>query len=189
MIEAFTSLKNHFLIAMPNLNDTYFEKTVTFICEHNEEGAMGILINVPLGIKQSELFEHLEIDYNPHDESCTVFEGGPVEQSHGFVLHGTTSEQKWRSSLNLGGGISITTSEDILESIGQNKLDEAHFIALGYAGWDEGQIEQELAENSWLAVKAEPAIMFNTPVEKRWDAAMRLLGIDPSLISNFQGHA
>jgi len=182
------SFKNYLLIAMPSLNDSYFEKTVTYICEHNQDGAMGIVINMPMGLNESELFDHLEITA---DESCKetpVYEGGPVEQGHGFVLH-KSCQQEWRSSLELGTGITITTSEDILKSIGKKEGPEKHIIALGYAGWDQGQLEQEIADNSWLLVEANPEILFETPSEKRWEAATRLLGIEPFQISNIQGHS
>lgn len=191
MTETAPSYKNHFLIAMPRLNDSYFEKTVTYLCEHNEDGAMGIVVNMPLSLSENELFEHLKITADGSEPAATnetlVFEGGPVEQSHGFVLH-ESDQVNWRSSLNLGNGISITTSEDILEALANHKGPQKHLIALGFAGWSEGQLEQEIADNSWLLVEAKPEIIFDTPTEKRWDAATRLLGIEPSQLSDFQGH-
>ncbi len=196
MTESVPSYKNYFLIAMPRLNDSYFEKTVTYLCEHNQDGAMGIVVNMPLGLSESELFEHLKIEgktdselqSGPELKKALVFEGGPVEQSHGFVLH-ESEHSDWRSSLNLGNGISITTSEDILQALASKSGPKKHLIALGFAGWGKGQLEQEIADNSWLLVEAKPDIIFDTPTEKRWEAATRLLGIEPSQLSDFQGHS
>jgi putative transcriptional regulator len=185
---AFTNLTNHFLIAMPGLQDPNFEKSVTYICEHSEEGAMGIVINHPLNIPVSEILKQLDIEEIANDVSnASIYLGGPVNGERGFVLHehGT----RWDSTLDIENGISVTTSRDILEAIASGNGPARTLIALGYAGWAGGQLEQELAENAWLAVPADKAIIFDLPPEQRWDAAAADLGVDLSLLTTDAGHA
>ncbi|WMS85888.1 YqgE/AlgH family protein [Pleionea litopenaei] len=183
----FVSLKNHFLIAMPNLDDPNFFRSVTLLCEHNEEGAMGIVINHPTEVTTSELLDHLEIQVAPDFHERPVLAGGPVQTDRGFVIHHGTNA--WQSSLAVGEHITITTSQDILEALPQQAdLDDA-FIALGYAGWGPGQLEAELAENAWLSVPADPSILFATDVAERWQKAAALIGIDISQISSLSGNA
>lgn len=182
------SLKDHFLLAMPTLSEGIFSHSITYICEHGESGAMGIVINQPLELSVGEIFEHLQID-SPRDFGDEpVLAGGPVQIDHGFVLHRGHSDS-WEASLKVTGEITLTTSRDILRAIACGTGPEDHLIALGYAGWSAGQLEQELAENSWLSLPADSNIIFNTPTERRLGAAAALLGIDMNLISGEAGHA
>ncbi len=183
-----TSLQHHFLIAMPSLADSFFYQSVVYICEHNEEGAMGLIINRPTQVMLPELLGHLQIDNRSEIANKTpVLFGGPVEKAQGMVLH--TPPANWKSSIEVADDTFITTSTDVLESIGTDTGPENLLIVLGYAGWGEGQLEQELAENSWLTVPANHDILFHTPADKRWHAAANILGIDINLISDDMGHA
>ncbi len=183
----FQSLKNHFLIAMPMLNDPNFFHSVTLLCEHNEEGAMGIVINHPTQVTTSELLDHLEIAVAPDFKERPVLAGGPVQTDRGFVIH--RAGRLWQSSLAVSDEITITTSQDILKALPKSaKLNDA-FIALGYAGWGPGQLETELAENAWLSVPASAEIIFNTNVDERWQKAAALLGVDITHLSTQTGHA
>ena len=182
------SLNNHFLIAMPQLDDPNFFHSVTYLCQHDGEGAMGIIINQPLDMKLAEIFGHLEID--SEDEAVgqqPVYFGGPVQQDRGFILH--RPSKNWEGTLFVSDEIALTTSSDILKDIAQHKGPRDSLIALGYAGWGRGQLERELAQNAWLSVPASADIIFDTPVEKRWHAAASLLGIDLQLLSDDIGHA
>ncbi len=183
-----TNLTNHFLIAMPALADPNFLHTVTYICEHNEDGALGIVINRPINIELKELFRSMNIDTEEFEESGqTVFSGGPVHPEQGFVIHQPAGE--WASTLKVSNEISVTTSHDIIEAIAHCKGPDRYLVALGYAGWGKGQLEEELAANSWLSGPVDSKIIFETPAEQRWEAAATLLGIDLSLLSNDIGHA
>jgi putative transcriptional regulator len=186
-MKKFPSLKNHLLIAMPNLKDSSFEQSVTLLCEHNEDGAMGIIINHPLDFSTFELLEHMSIPCAEARNINPVFAGGPVQQDRGFVIH--QADKIWKSSIILDQDISVTTSTDILHAIGRHELNNQAFIALGYAGWDAGQLEQEIMENSWLTVPLTPHIVFATEANKRWEEAINLLGIDPHNLSDITGHA
>lgn len=182
------SLRNHLLIAMPSLEDPNFFHTVTYICEHNDEGAMGIVINRPTDITLAELLAQLEITPEPElDVTTSVFEGGPVHHEHGFLLH--TPIGNWSASLPITEQIALTTSKDILEAIAQGAGPDRYLLALGYAGWGAGQLEEELAANAWLSGPASLALLFDTPVEKRWEEAAALLGVDLHLLSSDTGHA
>jgi putative transcriptional regulator len=183
-----TSLKNHFLIALPAIDDGIFANSITYICEHTEEGAMGIVINHPLDLKLDEIFNHLEIpDINtPHEDN--ILAGGPVHMDRGFVLHRNTDE-KWESTLQISPNVALTTSQDILTAIAHDEGPQQSLVALGFAGWDAGQLESELAENTWLTAPADYDIIFNTPVEQRAKAAAAILGVDLALISPQAGHA
>ncbi|RFA31483.1 hypothetical protein CAI21_00710 [Alkalilimnicola ehrlichii] len=181
-------LSNHFLIAMPTLADPNFAQTVTYICEHNEEGAMGIVINRPIDISMSELFNHLGLESD--DETAAqqrVYMGGPVQRERGFVLH--SAETVWEATLKVSPAISITTSRDILDAIAQQEGPKQYLVALGYAGWEAGQLEAEIAENSWLSGPADASIIFEHNSNDRWQAAASLLGVDLSLLSTDAGHA
>ncbi len=183
-----TSLTNHFLIAMPALQDPNFARSVTYICQHGEEGALGIMINRPLNIGLEELLESMNITADhPGAGHQAVFAGGPVHPEQGFVLHQPPGE--WSSTLRVSDQISVTTSQDIIEAIARDKGPEKYLIALGYAGWGGGQLEEELAANSWLSGPVDAGIIFDTPPEQRWEAAATLLGVDLSLLSNDVGHA
>ncbi len=181
------NLKNHFLIAMPSMSDPHFSKSVTLICEHNEEGAMGIVINHDAGVSTSELLEHLEIQVQDNFFERPVVAGGPVQVDRGFVIH--SSHQDWQSSLNLDHSITITTSLDILEAIASSHELNNAIVALGYAGWGPGQLEAEIAENAWLTVPVSPEILFATDISKRWQKATELLGVDIEQLASFGGHA
>lgn len=182
------SLRDHFLLAMPTLSEGIFSHSITYICEHGESGAMGIVINQPLDLSVGEIFEHLQIDSPPDFGDEPVLAGGPVQIDHGFVLHRGRSDS-WEASLKVTSEITLTTSRDILRAIAGGTGPGDHLIALGYAGWSAGQLEQELAENSWLSLPAESDIIFNTPTDQRLGAAAALLGIDMNLISGEAGHA
>jgi putative transcriptional regulator len=183
----------HFLIAMPNLTDPYFSKSVTFICTHNQDGAMGVLINRPTDMSFEVLFEKINLDLqNKTLASRPVLYGGPVQPERGFVLHQPTSE--WDSSITISDKVALTTSKDILEAVAQGNGPEKLLLSLGYAGWSSGQLEQEVAQNAWLSVKPENLdtlnkILFDTPHEEQLNAAMALLGFDPAMLSDVAGHA
>ncbi len=183
----FPSLKNHLLIAMPSLQDLNFNHSVTLLCEHNEDGAMGIVINHPLDISTPELLEHMEIPCVDNQNINPVFAGGPVQIDRGFVIH--RAAKLWKSSIQLDKNISVTTSSDILHAIGRHEVDNESFIALGYAGWESGQLEQEILDNSWLTVPVDPDIIFSTNINQRWQRSMQLLGINPDNLSSFTGNA
>ncbi|MCJ8320030.1 MAG: YqgE/AlgH family protein [Colwellia sp.] len=191
------SLENQLLIAMPTLGDPYFNKTVTYICEHNDEGAMGLIINVPVNLNLNELLAQLEDDEDSQDLSIQnehtdklqqcVLSGGPVAQERGFVLH--SPQNCWNSSLSLTDDIMITTSKDILLALGTEAAPENFVVTLGYAGWGPGQLEEELKSNSWLTTPADKEILFNTPIEQRWKKATENIGIDIAHLSADIGHA
>lgn len=187
------SLTNHFIIAMPTLNDPSFEKSVSYICEHNDEGAMGIIINRPTELTLSDLCEQLDIEITDTDNAnYPIFDGGPVEPERGFILHSPIGE--WESTLSITKDIGLTMSQDIIQAIAEgydsdNKPPEQFIITLGYAGWSEDQIEDEITENVWLNVPASKDILFNSPIELRWTAAAALLGINLQQLSTDIGHA
>lgn len=181
-------LNNHFLIAMPALEDPNFFHSVTYICEHNEQGAMGIIINQPLDIELGEVLEHMEMrDADEQTGHQPVYMGGPVQPERGFVLHRPLGQ--WDSMLAVTDAVGVTTSRDILQALHDGKGPEQTLVALGYAGWAPGQLEQELAENAWLTCPADMAIIFDTPIENRWTAAAASLGIDLNTLSDEVGHA
>lgn len=180
-------LINHFLIAMPGLADPNFFHTVTYICEHDADGAMGIVINRPLDLTLSEILVHMEITATPETATLPVFQGGPVQTERGFVVHAPLGN--WDATLQVSDEIGVTASQDVLASIASGQGPRRALIALGYAGWGAGQLEQEMADNVWLSGPATPEVLFDTPVEKRWEAAAGLLGVDLTLLSSDTGHA
>ncbi|MBT8130410.1 MAG: YqgE/AlgH family protein [Gammaproteobacteria bacterium] len=181
-------LTDHFIIAMPSLRDENFNQAVTYICEHDDNGTFGIIINRESDITLDDVMQQMNIPYHPDkDKQALVYTGGPVQANRGFILHRPTG--KWESSLIINDTVALTTSRDILEAIAEDKGPDDTIIALGYAGWGPGQLEQEMATNTWLSCPAEEQIIFNTPIEERWEAAARLLGIDLQLLSNDAGHA
>jgi putative transcriptional regulator len=184
----FHSLKDHFLIAMPSLNDSEFGHSIAYICEHTEQGAMGIVLNHPTSLQLDEILAHLEIEdiRSPHPDR--IIAGGPVQTDRGFVLH-RSDQQDWDSTLHITEQISLTTSQDILKAMAHNQGPTERLVALGYAGWSAGQLEQEIAENAWLTTPADSDIIFNTPFEEKANAAAAKLGIDLNLISPEAGHA
>lgn len=181
-------LTNHFLIAMPQLEDPNFFHSVTYICQHNDEGAMGIIINQPLDTNLGEILQHLNIESeNENLAQQAIYFGGPVEQDRGFILHSPC--KNWSGTLHISAEIALTSSSDILNDITAHDGPKQSLVALGYAGWGAGQLEQELAQNTWLSVQASPEIIFSTPIEKRWHEAASLLGVDLQLLSGNIGHA
>ena len=187
MIEP-TYFNNQFLIAMPGLADPNFHQTVTYICEHDEGGAMGIVINRPLNLTLDELLKHLQIPIEqPDAATIPLYSGGPVQQEQGFVLH--TPIGNWDSTLQITDAIAITTSRDILQALARHEGPDRVLIALGYAGWGPGQLEREMIANAWLSGPADPDILFNVAINERWAAAAALLGVDLRLLSGDTGHA
>ena len=183
------SLQHHFLIAMPSLKDPFFAGSVTYLCEHNDEGAMGLVINVTTDMPLYELLEQL--DMAPEEElpelDEPVLQGGPIAADRGFVLH--TPVAGFSSSQMLADNLMLTTSPDILTTLGTEQAPEEYLVTLGYAGWTPGQLEQELLENSWLTIPADTNLIFDTPLAKRWQQAIARLGIDPRHLSYQVGHA
>jgi putative transcriptional regulator len=181
-------LTNHFLIAMPALSDPNFTQTVTYLCEHTPEGAMGIVINRPSEVTLGEVFDQLGIEKACAQASrSTIYVGGPLQQERGFVLHpGGTA---WEATLPVSSEVSITTSRDVLTAIASGEGPKEYLIALGYAGWGAGQLEEELIDNAWLSGPADPEVLFRVPSPRRWRAAAALLGVDLSLLSSDSGHA
>lgn len=183
----YSSLRDHFLIAMPSLNDSIFGHTITYICDHSKEGSMGIVINQALDINLDEVFRQLgSKDLSVHG-SNPVLCGGPVQAERGFVLH--SSECQFESTMLASNNIALTASRDVLDAIAAGQGPEKHIVALGYAGWTAGQLEEEIADNAWLVMEADSAIIFDTPLEQRWSAAAQQMGFDFNLISSTAGHA
>lgn len=182
------SLSGHFLLAMPSLSDPSFAGALVYLCEHSSKGAMGLVINRPTDLTVRALLRKIDLDLkeDPSAELPVLF-GGPVAGERGFVLH--TGEGQWGSSLEIVEGIQLTTSRDILEALSQGQAPAHCLIALGYAGWGEGQLEKELADNAWLVAPADLKVLFELPVEERLPAAYRLLGVDPVLMTHDVGHA
>lgn len=185
----YTTLRNHFLIAMPSLLDPNFAQTVTYICEHSSAGAMGIVINLPLSLRLREIFQNMNIN-SQHEKlnQQPVLAGGPLQPERGFVLH-PASNKHWASSLELSNKITVTTSRDILEAMADKQEPPNAIVALGYAAWEGGQLEQEIASNAWLCGPAEPRILFEVPAAERRAAAAALLGINLHCLSTEAGHA
>lgn len=182
-----TYLTNHFLIAMPTLADPNFYRTVTYICMHNEDGAMGIVINRPMNVELGDVLEHMKIGLDDHKaRHIPVFEGGPVQRERGFVIHQPVG--KWDAMLTIDDNLGITTSRDILGAIAKGEGPQDVFVALGYAGWGAGQLEREMADNAWLSTPANTDIIFHIPPNRRWQAAANQLGIDLRLLSSHAGH-
>jgi putative transcriptional regulator len=181
-------LTDHFIIAMPGLMDENFNQAVTYICEHDDNGTFGIIINRESEITLDDVMQQMHIPYHQdNNKKPLVYTGGPVQANRGFILHRPTGN--WDSSLIVNDSVALTTSRDILEAIADDKGPQDNIIALGYAGWGPGQLEQEMASNTWLSCPAEEQIIFDTPVEERWQAAAKLLGVDLQLLSNDAGHA
>ncbi len=181
-------LTNHFLIAMPKLGDANFFRSVTYICQHDEEGSMGIIINRPLDMNMGEVFNHLDIKCDDEAlEQQPLYFGGPVQTERGFVLH--ESGKHWQNTYPVSSDVVLTTSSDILSDIAHHKGPRNALVALGYAGWGAGQLEQEIGDNAWLSVPSTPEILFDQPSSQRWQAAATLLGVDLEFLSEDIGHA
>ena len=181
------SLRGHFLLATPVIGSGFFNRSLTYLCHHDEQGAMGIVVNHCLDIGLSDMLTHLEIDISSACPDASILAGGPVATDHGFVLH--RGEPHWEGSQPVTDEMSLTGSRDILCAIAAGEGPEDYLVALGYAGWSAGQLEAEMAENSWLTVQADPDILFRSAVEERLTAAGRQLGIDIDLLSTESGHA
>ncbi|MBU3722203.1 YqgE/AlgH family protein [Limnohabitans sp. Hippo4] len=205
---ASTQLSHHFLIAMPGLEDPTFAKSVVYVCEHSERGAMGLIINKPGDLSLKHLFEKVELPLQRQDLlQCNVLHGGPVQTERGFVLHDPVLEKDsvdsensnteavatpnsiYASTLSVPGGLAMTTSKDVLEALANGSGPQRVVVTLGYASWGEGQLESEIGENSWLTVPADPAVIFDTPIEQRYDKALSLLGLQAWMLSSEAGHA
>jgi putative transcriptional regulator len=181
-------LNNQFLIAMPGLFDPHFFHTVTYLCQHNQEGALGIVINRPTGMKLKDIFDQMNIACDIEQIRDTpIFAGGPVQQERGFVIH-SPCEQQWDSSIATAENINLTSSRDILEAIARGQGPLHYLIALGYAGWGSGQLEKEIIENAWLNTPCGETILYDVPVSQRWNAAASQLGIDISRLTAPAGH-
>lgn len=182
------NLTHHFLIAMPAMADPNFSNTLTYICEHNDQGALGIVINRTLDMTLDALFERIDIPLEAQRfASQPVMYGGPVQTDRGFVLHRPIGH--WQATLSVKGELGLTSSRDILQSVGNAGDPEEFLVSLGYAGWAAGQLEHELGQNAWLTVAADTHIIFDVPPEERLPAAMHLLGFDLANLSNVAGHA
>jgi putative transcriptional regulator len=186
------NLTNQFLIAMPGMADDTFAGAVVYMCEHTEKGALGLVINKPIDIKLKNLFERVDLTLDRADLiDEPVFFGGPVQIERGFVLHEQLDQDggHYNSSLKIPGGLEMTTSKDVLEALSNGAGPRKVLVTLGYSGWSPGQIEDEIARNGWLTVGAVPSIIFDTPIEQRYDRALLLLGIDPGMLMQEAGHA
>jgi putative transcriptional regulator len=189
-------LTHHFLIAMPNMADPYFAKSLTYICEHNDQGALGIVVNRPIDMTLQALFERLSLKLGDRSRAdAPIYFGGPVQTDRGFVLHLPAGD--WQATLKVNTGvpdghddiIGLTTSKDILEAVGRGEGPSKLMVSLGYAGWSAGQLEHEITQNAWLTVEAKDAIIFDLPAEERLAAALELLGLDYARLADHAGHA
>jgi len=186
---AFSTFKNHFLIAMPTLTDPYFKKSVVYLCEHDAEGAMGFIINFPVKLTVQELLSNVETIKHQPEPPITgpVFLGGPLELERGFVLHSPLADNSQSTKLN--SQLLMSNSNLVLSTLGTDHEPDKYMVTLGYASWESGQLEQEMNENHWLTVESENDIIFNTPVEQRWSASLQRLGISPEQLTTTSGHA
>lgn len=178
------SLRNHFLVASPYLQDPRFHGAVIYICEHSDEGALGLMVNQPLDIQLGEILEQLDMEGGELD--VPVFSGGPVEQERGFVLH--TPERGWQNTAEVTQAVWMTTSRDVLSDIGSGEGPSQYLVCLGYAGWGEGQMEEELASNAWLNCPASPELLFSTPSQELYKAVLKTIGVDINQLSESVGH-
>ncbi|MET0517903.1 MAG: YqgE/AlgH family protein [Burkholderiaceae bacterium] len=185
-------LTNQFLIAMPGMADEAFSGSVVYMCEHNDKGALGLVINKPISLTLGNLFEKVELS-PPHEElaASPVYYGGPVQTERGFVLHEPLDAEggHYNATLAVPGGLEMTTSRDVLEALSNGAGPKRILVTLGYSGWAAGQLEEEIGRNGWLTVDAAPDIIFDTPVEERYAKALALLGVDPRMLSMDAGHA
>jgi putative transcriptional regulator len=191
------NLTHHFLIAMPGLEDASFARSVVYLCEHGPKGALGLVINKPTDINLRNLFEKVDLPLGREELARTpVLQGGPVHTERGFVLHEAViavgadpEESVYASTMTIPGGLEMTTSKDVLEAIATGSGPRKLLVTLGYSAWGEGQLESELAENSWLTVGADASVIFDTPIEQRYDKALSLLGLQTWMLSPGAGHA
>ena len=191
------NLTNHFLIAMPGLQDMEFARSVVYLCEHSERGALGLIINKPTDINLQKLFDKVEMSLGRADlVQQPVMQGGPVQTERGFVLHdrivldaSAGDESAYASTLTIPGGLEMTTSRDVLEALSTGAGPRRVLVSLGYSSWGEGQLESEISENSWLTVPAQTGLIFDTPIEQRYDSALGLLGVQTWALSAAAGRA
>lgn len=181
------SLKNQFLVAMPDMDDEHFSHTVSLLCEHTPEGAIGLVINRPIDLHLSEMMDQLGLAHDALAGNPIVYWGGPVQPERGFVVH--RSPGGWESCLEIEDDLFITTSRDVLQAIGQGTGPKEYLVTLGYAGWSGGQLEEEILRNAWLNTPIDRQIMFHVPACERWQAATRLLGVDVTQFASGAGHA
>ena len=188
MKDASHSLKHHFLIAMPHMDDPHFGHSVTYLLDHNEQGAMGLIINKPNGLTLADVLSQLRPDdeLSPLCQSLPIFSGGPVQTERGFVLH--PQGHRYQATVDVNG-LSLSTSQDVLSAIAEGNGPDKYLITLGYAGWDAGQLEAELSDNAWLTCPADEHILFELPYDQRLNAAAASLGVNLSLLSTQAGHA
>ena len=189
-----SNFTHHFLIAMPGLQDETFAKSVIYMCEHSERGALGLVINKPSDISVKKLFDKVELPLHRQDlTEAPVFQGGPGQTERGFVLHESVvmpdNESLYASTMTIPGGLEMTTSKDVLEALSTGYGPRKVFISLGYSSWGQGQLESEISDNSWLTVAADPAVIFDTPVDERYAKALLLLGLESWMLSPEAGHA
>lgn len=181
-------LTDHFLIAMPAMDDPYFSKSLIYIAEHNDQGALGIIVNRPIDMSLATLFEKIDVPFEtPSMANLPIFFGGPVQTDRGFVLHRPVGE--WQSTLAVNQDVGLTSSRDVLQAVAREGQPREIMVTLGYSGWGAGQIEHELAQNAWLTVPADPHILFELPYEDRLPSAMEILGIDFKNLAVKAGHA
>ena len=182
------NLTNHFLIAMPAMDDPYFSRTLIYIAEHNDQGALGLIVNRPIDMDLATLFEKIDVPLeSPDIGRLPVYFGGPVQTDRGFVLHRPIGN--WQSTLAVTPEVGLTSSRDVLQAVGKEGQPGEVMVTLGYSGWGAGQLESELAQNAWLTVPANSHILFELPSEERLPSAMEILGIDFANLSEKAGHA
>jgi putative transcriptional regulator len=187
-MSASVDLSGHFLMAMPGMVQGDLAGSVIFVCEHSDRGALGLVINRPIDLNLSSLLQKVDlVDEQQATSDLPIYFGGPVQTDRGFVLHKPVGQ--YSSSIHLGDALALTTSRDVLQAVATGQGPEKILVTLGYAGWGAGQLEQELAQNAWLTVAAQESIIFETPAESRYPAAMRLLGVDPMMLTGSAGHA
>ena len=191
------NLANHFLIAMPGMEDGVFSRSVIYVCEHSENGALGLIVNKPGGISMLDLFERVELPLSRKDLGIQpVFHGGPVQTGRGFVLHDPIiveglpkDESIYASTLTVPGGLEMTTSRDVLEALSHGGGPRRAIVMLGYSAWAGGQLESEIAANAWLTAQADPSVIFDAPIDERYERALELLGLTAWTLSPHAGHA
>ena len=191
------NLTHHFLIAMPGLEDESFSRSVVYLCEHSERGALGLIINKPSKLSLQGLLQKVDLGLKREDlREEQVFTGGPVQTDRGFVLHepmviegAPDNESAYASTMTIPGGLEMTTSKDVLEALSDGAGPKRVLVTLGYSSWDEGQLESEIGENAWLTVEADPDVIFSTPVDERYDRALGLLGLQRWMLSPESGRA
>lgn len=183
------SLKNRFLVSMPQLDDPNFNRTVTLLCQHDESGTMGVVINRSTPQTLESIFSELKIEPTSRRYcDLEIIDGGPVSPELGLFIH-STSETKWKSSLQIGDDLYLTSSIDFMESMARGEAPENVIMSLGYAGWGPGQLESEIHRNSWFTTHVDPDILFSSNISDKWSKTARLLGIDINLLSTQAGHA